>query len=520
MCGIVGYISKDDKSFPYAKEHFMRFALALDTLRGHDSTGVMTLTKRFATSVIKTTMPGDKFVHSDRYIKKVKPGWAQVGHNRAATKGSVKIDNAHPFQIGDISLVHNGTLYKAGENLESFDESLEVDSMQIANALSAKGPEEASDVLTSLDGSFALVWFDKRDESVNMARNLDRPLHFGYNTAQTIMWFMSDGSHLHAINKSFQRSDCAATTVYQLDRHKHIKWRKGDLVPEVTTFAPFTRAVVPATPIYTGTGTHSHQKYLPPPANPGHKPLKDRIQILRRSGGGTTKKLTSTTGYIRGNVSTNVPDRTILNNSARKVPAIHKKCLEDEFGFGKNEEFLEFIPKKLYDLGHHKMYVTGVVNLPTWGDVEYDAVIHNATEVQAKAYQAQSWLVRSIGVGLPTDNFNAPSILCHLVHCSWATYVKENPPKPKQEAADSGKVPMPHDQVMGPGGKYAERRVLQPKLDTGCIQCGGGLPDHEIEEAIYVNEGRDIMCGGCQKDFLKETVALTTGMHSKSEIIH
>ena len=45
MCGIVGFISttSDEAS---AKRYFMKHALALDTLRGRDSTGTFTVTDK------------------------------------------------------------------------------------------------------------------------------------------------------------------------------------------------------------------------------------------------------------------------------------------------------------------------------------------------------------------------------------------------------------------------------------------------------------------------------------------
>ena len=73
MCGIVGYISQNDKLYEGPKDHFMRYALALDTLRGEDSTGVMTLSKGFELKMMKSMLPGDAYVHSADYKKNYRP---------------------------------------------------------------------------------------------------------------------------------------------------------------------------------------------------------------------------------------------------------------------------------------------------------------------------------------------------------------------------------------------------------------------------------------------------------------
>lgn len=483
MCGIVGYISTADNIFRGPKAHFMRFALALDTLRGHDSTGIMTLSDEFKIKVIKTTMPGDKFVHSERYIKKVEPGWAQVGHNRAATKGSVKLENAHPFIFGDVTLVHNGTLWKEGESLSTFDTNLEVDSMQIANALATHTPEESKAVLENIDGSFALVWFDRRNASINMARNTDRPLHFGYNTARTIMWFMSDGQHLSSINRSLKGHESAATTVYALDKHKMITWHKGNLVPEVTPFVPFVRPAPKPVAVYNHAANRKTAL----------QKSAERWQGTCREANGVSTP-TSTSGY---GFKTDC-EKTQVNGGLRKIPNAHLKCLKEEFDLTP-DDLLEFQPEELIDLKDHKMVIAGSVILPDWNNCPWEAVIYNAKQVQAKAYRSYSWLVRPIGIGPAMKDLAAtPSILCHLIHCSWHDY---NNAKMK-EAADVGKADTGLE-VPGPDGRMVPLGELRSKCDKGCVSCGGALEIGSLENCTYVNEGRDILCPACQQDLVR-----------------
>jgi predicted glutamine amidotransferase len=493
MCGIVGYISKKDKLYAAEKAHFMRFALSLDTLRGADSTGVMTLQERFAVSMLKTTMPGDRFVQSDRYKKKITTGWAQVGHNRAATLGSVTLDNAHPFNFGPVTLVHNGTLVGKGRSLPTFCDKLEVDSMNIAKALSEHEPGEAAEVLSKTHGSFALVWFDSRDESINMCRNDDRPMHFGYNKDKDIMWFMSDGDHLNALNKSFWKSSAKAQSIFKLDRLKILKWRKGSIVPEVTPFDPFDwnahvrRMQTSSSTKHTKTGGTNNS-------------AKKKDTAMERA----TSKWKAQTEEALDTC------RTTIAGSRRAVPKPMLNALKDEFGLSP-DDMSKFEALGAIELPGNKMYVKGTITLESWNNLPWDAVIPNCTKVQYNAYRNYGWLVRPIGIGPPLDaDGRSPSVMCHLVHCDWNGYAERYPPKvsaPSESGADSS-VPEPDPEliVYGPGNSEMLYRQLKPMLQNGCIQCGGNLTLGKLEECKIVNGGQDILCGECNKEMQKAII--------------
>lgn len=100
-----------------------------------------------------------------------------IGHNRYATMGNKNDDNAHPFQHGDITLAHNGTLTtKVGVNTKDklvFD----TDSETITRALSN---DNYINVLERLEGAYALTWYDKADNTINFARNDERELYVGH----------------------------------------------------------------------------------------------------------------------------------------------------------------------------------------------------------------------------------------------------------------------------------------------------------------------------------------------------
>jgi len=484
MCGIVGYISDNDQLYTEAKNHFMKYALTLDTLRGKDSTGIITVKNRFSTKLLKTTMAGDAFVHTKEYEKKFKLGWAQIGHNRAATRGKVNVENAHPFRFGTVCMVHNGTLYDDGHSLDTFDPKIgSVDSMQIAYALSKMEPEDAHKVFTSLSGSYAVVWTDARDESINMARNSQRPLHFTYNKQKSILWYMSDGHHLHSINKSFGKDQCSGSSVYELDCGKVFKFKKGNMVPEVTTVAPFVFQKTEKTATKRG-GSDST------PAN-------------RRAAETWNRKLESSTTQKQNSGGTS-DIRLMIEGKLRKIPKCMVRALDLEL-FLKPEDLFKFTPQCSTLMKNKRYSVHGVINIEMWGDTEWPMTIYDVPAVQYKAYRKDDWLVRAIGITHPHEfSKTKPAALGYLVHTDWKGFESKRKKILEQQSSEDDKeedsTPEHDTLVAGPDGQMVAWGKLAVMLESGCIGCGLDLMNEDLSDCLAVNEGRDILCPECVED--------------------
>ena len=173
MCGIVGLVAKRKEGFFFEDVDRFTHMVQMDTIRGPDSTGVFGIDSEGDIDFIKGNTNGWTFTQSLNY-----KNWAErmhssyrfaIGHNRAATKGAVTPDNAHPFKEEHIVLVHNGTI----RNQEDLNKASEVDSHAIAVALSKDAAKEA---LGQIDGAYALVWYDQKHRTLNLARNDERPL--------------------------------------------------------------------------------------------------------------------------------------------------------------------------------------------------------------------------------------------------------------------------------------------------------------------------------------------------------
>src|SRR5438876_957633 len=110
MCGIVGVVSKDGGMYSLQKDIFEEMLYA-DALRGMDSTGVFSVTRKNQVKVVKQAVEPGLFLKTKSYAS-FKDGLNSktqfmVGHNRKATVGDVVSKNAHPFVKDGIVLVHN-----------------------------------------------------------------------------------------------------------------------------------------------------------------------------------------------------------------------------------------------------------------------------------------------------------------------------------------------------------------------------------------------------------------------------
>jgi Glutamine amidotransferase domain len=176
MCGIVSMIARTTGGFTHGDLSAFEQMLVVNTVRGKDSVGSFT---KFGNGDVRGIKHGSNPFNlfrtdewKDYRQAVINRGRFLVGHNRAATSGQVNTDNAHPFVEDHIILVHNGTL-RSQNNLTN--KTTVVDSNAIAHALA----EETGDprhVLDRIDGAFALIWYNSKEDKLYAARNEERPL--------------------------------------------------------------------------------------------------------------------------------------------------------------------------------------------------------------------------------------------------------------------------------------------------------------------------------------------------------
>ena len=159
MCGIVGYLG------PLNPKDVIIQGLKKLEYRGYDSAGVAILNDGKA----KRVRASGKLVELENKLKTENfNGRLGIGHTRWATHGAPTERNAHPHQVGGISLVHNGII----ENYQEIREALVKDGAEILSDtdselvahLVSREVEKTQDlyravenVLPQLRGAFSIV---------------------------------------------------------------------------------------------------------------------------------------------------------------------------------------------------------------------------------------------------------------------------------------------------------------------------------------------------------------------------
>lgn len=201
MCGIVGVVSAYQNGFSSPEMEAFQRMLFLDTFRGWDSTGVFGADKHSNVGILKEASMAPVFMQNEAFKewsrKVTQSGMFAVGHNRAATRGTIKDENAHPFWVeNNIVLVQNGTYFGDHKHLKD----TEVDTEAIAHVIHEE--DDIQKALGRINSAYALVWYNVKERSLNMVRNHHRPLHIAY-TASGAMLFASESETLdYAIQKA------------------------------------------------------------------------------------------------------------------------------------------------------------------------------------------------------------------------------------------------------------------------------------------------------------------------------
>jgi len=212
LCGLVG-IAGD--TIGVWKDIFAELLL-VDSVRGTHSTGAG-FVHRHNSEFRLAKEPGNPFNLFDKKeyddcMSVNNPSRVLMGHNRFATIGEHSELNAHPFAFEHVMGAHNGTLDKFTiPNLHNHNH-YGTDSEAIFATINEVG---VADTMKLVSGAWALVWFDKRDMTLNFLRNDKRPLHYCYSEDRTTLVWGSESSML-----------------------RYVLGRRGKKVPEYFTVTP------------------------------------------------------------------------------------------------------------------------------------------------------------------------------------------------------------------------------------------------------------------------------------------
>lgn len=227
MCGIVGLIAKNKVGFYSSDTKVFSDMLVINQLRGIDGTGFFYNDKDNGRShYAKAASTASYFlthqVASLGLNKVTSKATFVVGHNRAATLGKVNTECTHPFVAGNITLIHNGTL----KTYKELSDKAKLDSHAICLSMDQKGIDKT---LETIDGAFALVWYNEETKKLHFSRNSQRPL----NILETKdYWVLSSEESIAecALKRAnvniISKKEVETETLYTVD-----------MSPELTTFA-------------------------------------------------------------------------------------------------------------------------------------------------------------------------------------------------------------------------------------------------------------------------------------------
>lgn len=265
MCGLVGVAGEIDAKIIKIFNDMMVFNIT----RGRDSSGVASVSRASdAFDVFKMTVHASVLQEFKGYDRVVAVGRkALIGHSRSATVGTVSVGNAHPFEFDKVVGAHNGTIpYFAKTELPNHND-FGTDSEALFNSINDRGVVETIGSLTG--GAYALSWFDRENNTINLLRNDERPLVFGViNDGKTFVW-ASEAYFIRAACDRHNMDHDKSLFILPVDRH--YRW----VVPNNSTAKfgnPTVRSLERKERPVTYTGNYFRQGASTPPVNDVGRP--------------------------------------------------------------------------------------------------------------------------------------------------------------------------------------------------------------------------------------------------------
>lgn len=184
MCGIVGYIGKND-AYPILIKGLKRLEY-----RGYDSSGVAIVNN----NELKVFKKKGKVVELEEFVKtQDSKGSIGIGHTRWATHGEPNDRNAHPHFSGDhnLAIIHNGiienyAIIKAELTKRGHTFTSDTDTEVLIHFIEEIQKNEKVDLLeavrialSEVHGAYAIVIISKDDPDTLIAARKSSPLVIG-----------------------------------------------------------------------------------------------------------------------------------------------------------------------------------------------------------------------------------------------------------------------------------------------------------------------------------------------------
>ncbi len=235
MCGIIGYIGSQDP------KNILLDGLKRLEYRGYDSAGVA-IHEKGRIEVFRCEGRIQRL--EERLTDHTFTGSVGIGHTRWATHGAPTENNAHPHQVGAVTLVHNGiienylehknALVRQGRTISSDTDSEIVAHLIDIEVQAGRSLEESVRiVLPRLKGSYAFVILSEKEPDLVVGARNGAPLLLGVGQGENFI--ASDvQAILHRTNQIIYLHDRQVA----LCRRDGIRLKKADgteVKPEVKT---------------------------------------------------------------------------------------------------------------------------------------------------------------------------------------------------------------------------------------------------------------------------------------------
>jgi len=436
---------------------------------------------------VKEAVDGYSFVRGANYqevTRDMQKMAFAVGHNRAATLGSVTAENAHPFKVitedAGKSLIglHNGTVRG---NLDYLpinlkDSGVTVDSHCIMKNLAHVDPDDAfTHVISKIEGAYMLVWHDERDGSLNFARNDTRVFHLAQSYTQDTLFFASESGTLQWLG---DRNNLGTADVYFLEPGKALKFTKDTgLEPLVTDFTIAVPKPLPAKKPAVHTGKASGT----PTITDGRGATTAGKQVAR--------PITAPHG----------DNKLLLGGIRREVPILLRDALK-EIRLAP-EDRLMFTPVNVQKDAHLRKtsthrYVVGFVDT-----IGMTAVIHRVHNHVAQTRLDSRWTVRPTGVKYTKPNKRDPILVCEFVASIKMPEILslrgKQTSSPPSTTASKMEV---QDGYKGPRGESIGASLWMHLTEGGCVSCERPINIAESEDCRWtVEKNPKVQCPDCAK---------------------
>lgn len=359
MCGIHGFFT--GKSNVSGASGFVSDGFVAGSLRGMDSSGIASVdTEGSDIEWQKLPLVGTYF-REDKLAKKLINAATDkhqltICHTRAATSGSVSLNNAHPFYIyaeegetyRELVGVHNGSLdnWSSHKTAKTFN----VDSEWALNHIYDEGIEAFKDIR----GAYVFVFWDSDDAAnLNIALNDKRNMFVAFLENGSMAYASEAGMLYWLIERNMMK---VKGQLIQLTAGHWYKFPQGDMenFTKEPLPAPTAYSNLVATPNYHGHSSRSHSKSVVDNV----KDLFTRIKTQL------------------SNVSTETAAGPAVPEST-KVASVTGGEVKKATEFGIRGTLGKFITS-FYDADEQTLHGTFVYD----GSTELDGIMRNAKEVR------------------------------------------------------------------------------------------------------------------------------------------